>query len=70
MFGLKKKSKLANSAGKLGFGFPILPLIIDHHKLVMKIRPPKKIHVEKVQKLKLRNFYVGKSFSPESMINQ
>ena len=44
-------------------------LIIEDHKSLMKVGPPKKIKVEKVQSQeisKLRNFYVGKSLSPES----
>ena len=44
-------------------------LIIEDHKSLMKVGPPKKIKVEKVQGQeisKLRNFYVGKSLSPES----
>ena len=46
-------------------------LIIEDHKSLMKVAPPKKIKVEKVQSQeisKLRNFYAGKSLSPESCL--
>ena len=45
--------------------------IIEHHKSLMKVGPPKKIKVEKVQSqeiFKLRNFNAGKSSSPESCL--
>ena len=45
--------------------------IIEDHKSLMKVGPPKKIKVEKVQSQeisKLRNFYAGKSLSPESCL--
>ena len=47
----------------------LISLIIEDHKSLMKVGPPKKIKVEKVHSqeiYKLRNFYVGKS--PESCL--
>ena len=47
-------------------------LIIEDHKSLMKVGPPKKkFKVEKVQSQEIsksRNFYVGKSLSPESCL--
>ena len=46
-------------------------LIIEDHNSLMKVGPPKKFKLKKVQSQeisKLRNFYVGKSLSPESCL--
>ena len=46
-------------------------LLIEDHKSFMKVGPPKKNKVEKVKSQEismLRNFYVGKSLSPESCL--
>ena len=43
-------------------------LIIEDQKLLMKVGPPKVEKVLSQEISKLRNFYAGKSLSPESCL--